>query len=337
MVLFLQYYNIDFATMHVLKDKCELCKKQIYLHNIALVCANDNKIYHAKCLKIDREIALEIQDTPDWFCPCCLKDIIPFFDIDLNDIQIENCSSCDKLISSMRAKKSKCLLCERTFHSGCLPSTNLCQKCSSSCDLLTGNIDLNQLFNSNLFNPFAVIEDECSDRNLFYDSEDFDSSDLINDTTSIARKILSDCQFYNPAQLPNSKAGTSFYFNNIDGFKTNFLEFQNQILNQSTEFDFYCFNETNVNAEANMNFELDNYNSQFFSCIPGKSKGSGLALYYKNNLDFKVDKNFAMRYEHFECMGGKLKTDVGCTNIIVFYRFNYEKDYNSFFLQLSAL
>ena len=134
-----------------------------------------------------------------------------------------------------------------------------------------------------------MIEDEYSDRNLFYDNEDFDSSDLNNDTsTSIARKILFDCQFYDPAQLPNSKAGTSFYFNNIDGFTTNFPEFQNQILDQS-EFDFYCFIKTNVNAEANMNFELDNYNSQFFSCIPGKSKGSRLAIYYKNNFNFKAD------------------------------------------------
>ena len=323
--------------MHVLKDKCELCKKQIYLHNVALVCANDNKIYHAKCLKIDRKIALEIQDSPDWFCPCCLRDIIPFFDTDLNEMQIENCTSCNKLISSTRAKKSKCMLCERTFHFGCLPSTNFCQKCSSSIDLLTGTIDLNQLFNSNLFNPFAVLEDEYSDRNLFYDNEDSDSSDLISDTTSIAKQILSDCQFYNPVQLPNSNSGTSFYFNNIDGFKTNFIEFQNQVLNQSTKFDFYCFNETNVNDETSMNFELDNYNSQFFSCITGKSKGSGLALYYKNNLNFKADKSLTMRYEHFECMGGKLKTDVGYTNVIVLYRFNYNKDLDSFFFQLSAL
>ena len=322
--------------MRVLKDKCELCKKQILLHNIALVCANDNKIYHAKCLKIDRNIALDIQDSPDWFCPCCLRDIIPFFDTDQNDTKIDSCYSCNKLISSTRAKKSKCMLCELTFHSNCLPSTNLCRKCSNSNDLLTSNIDLNQLFKQNFFNPFAELDDEQSDRNLFYDNGDFDSGDLINDTTSIAKKILSNCQYFDPARLPDGSSGTSFYFNNIDGFKTNFVEFQNQILNQSTKFDFYCFNETNVNAETSANFELDNYNSHFFSCITGKSKGSGLALYYSNKLNFKADKSFSIRYDHFECMGGKLKTDVGTTNVIVLYRFNYDKDLDSFFLQLST-
>ena len=40
-----------------------------------------------------------------------------------------------------------------------------------------------------------------------------------------------------------------------------------------------------MNAETSTNFELDNYNSRFF--ITGKSKGSGLALYYSNKLNFK--------------------------------------------------
>ena len=171
--------------MHVLKDKCELCNKQIYLHNIALICANDNKIYHAKCLKIDRSTALEIQGSPDWFCPGCLKDIIPFFDIDLHEEIPVNCTSCKKLISSKRAKVSKCILCEQIFHFDCLLSHNLCRTCSKNVDFLSGKTDLNTLFKTDPFNPFAELEDEYSDRNLFYDN-DCDSYNSIHDTTSIA-------------------------------------------------------------------------------------------------------------------------------------------------------
>ena len=175
-----------------------------------------------------------------------LRDIIPFFDTDQNVTNIDSCYSCNKLISSTRAKKSKCMLCELTFHSNCLPYTNLCRKCSNSNDLLTGTVDLNQIFKQNFFNPFAELDDEQPDWNLFYDNGDFDSSDLINDTTSIAKQILSNCHYFDPARLPDGSSGTSFYVNNIDGFKTNFIEFQNQILNQSTKFDFYCFNETKM-------------------------------------------------------------------------------------------
>ena len=62
------------------REKCELCNKSIYSHDVILVCSNDSKTYHAKCLKIDRDIAFEIQQTPDWFCPNCLKNAIPLFD-----------------------------------------------------------------------------------------------------------------------------------------------------------------------------------------------------------------------------------------------------------------
>ena len=322
--------------MHVLKDKCELCNKQIYLHNIALICANDNKIYHAKCLKIDRSTALEIQGSPDWFCPGCLKDIIPFFDIDLHEEIPVNCTSCKKLISSKRAKVSKCILCEQIFHFDCLLSHNLCRTCSKNVDFLSGKTDLNTLFKTDPFNPFAELEDEYSDRNLFYDN-DCDSYNSIHDTTSIAKKNLSACQFYDPEKIPKQIVGTSFYFNNIDGFKTNFAEFQTQTLNHSKKFDFYCFNETNVNSEDGANFELENYNSEFYSSTAGKSKGSGLAIYYNKNLNFKTDKSFSMRYKHFECIGGKLKTDIGFTNLIVLYRFNFDKELDAFFLQLSSL
>ena len=45
------------------REKCELCHKFIYSHDVILVCSNDSKTYHAKCLKIDRDIAFEIQQT----------------------------------------------------------------------------------------------------------------------------------------------------------------------------------------------------------------------------------------------------------------------------------
>ena len=80
-------------------ELCELCHKKINTHDKLLVCAFDSKPYHAKCLKIDNDTALELQNLPDWYCPICLENIIPMFNDD-HDIPIVNkCHHCTKLIS----------------------------------------------------------------------------------------------------------------------------------------------------------------------------------------------------------------------------------------------
>ena len=61
------------------KEICGACKKYIYIHDKILVCTNENQAYHAKCLKIENDVADEIQQLTDWYCPRCLKSIIPFF------------------------------------------------------------------------------------------------------------------------------------------------------------------------------------------------------------------------------------------------------------------
>ena len=131
--------------------------------------------------------------------------------------------------------------------------------------------------------------------------------------------------------------GTSFYFNDIDGFKSNFTEFQNQILNHNIDFDFFCFCETNVNLNTRQKFEMLDYTPEFFECIEGKSKGSGIAIFYKSSLNFKVDKTLKIRYKHFECFGGKLKTELGILTVIVLYRFNYDKESDILITQLSSV
>ena len=65
--------------------------------------------------------------------------------------------------------------------------------------------------------------------------------------------------------------------------------------------------------------------------IEDKNKGSGLAIYYRNNLKFTVDKSITMRTQHFETLGGKLKYDIGYVNIIVVYRYNIKTNIDLFF------
>ena len=316
-------------------EKCELCHKAIYLHQTALICNNDSKIYHAKCLKIDQDVALELQNVTDWFCPCCLGEIFPFFNCELSEKFPEMCQSCKKNISPTRHKIDTCFVCLKSFHSNCLSDMKICPPCNTKIDSYD-DVDLNHVFHNTMFNPYSLLfDDENYDRNMLFDTDEEDGTNV---TADIARKTLENCKFYDPNKLFQPNTGsTSFYFNNIDGFKTNFNEFQNQILNHDIAFDFFCFCETNVGSDTRQKFEMSDYTSEFFESIDGKSKGSGLAIFYKNNLNFKVDKTLRTRYQHFECFGGKLKTDIGTLTVIVLYRFNYDKEFDTFITQLSSL
>ena len=87
------------------------------------------------------------------------------------------------------------------------------------------------------------------------------------------------CNHYNSDSLPLPKLNsTTLYFNNIDGFKTNFSEFLSNRVLHNHNFPFYCFNETNIHENCTENFEIEGYTSEFLHAIEGKSKGSGLAI-----------------------------------------------------------
>ena len=90
-----------------------------------------------------------------------------------------------------------------------------------------------------------------------------------------------------------------FEFNNIDGFASNFDELRNHMLNMTRKFDFYCFNETNLKAGVAHDYEMPGYNFEPLYSIDGKSKGSGLAIYYRE--DYKFIRNLFAVLIKLEC------------------------------------
>ena len=236
----------------LVRERCGLCCKYIYTHNIIIVCSLENKPFHAKCLKIDNDTALELQKLPDWVCPHCLKDIIPFFNYDYAEIK-EICQVCDKCVSNAKSKVANCSICNSLCHYNCL-SNLLCKECALVID---PNMEVELTFDKeHYFDPYAI-DDNDDDKDYYFN----DDVENYVDTIQIVRKILKDCQYYNVSSLPLSDLkNTTFYFNNIDGFKANFNEFIGNKLNHNTSFDFYCFNETNVKENEPHDFEIVNYN-----------------------------------------------------------------------------
>ncbi len=105
------------------REKCGLCNKNIYTHDVILVCNLDYTPYHAKCLKIDSDTALELQSCEDWFCPKCIEDILPIHYADIIHDRDMICYCCNNIVSKSRHQISQCVFCDKLFHITCLHPT----------------------------------------------------------------------------------------------------------------------------------------------------------------------------------------------------------------------
>lgn len=303
------------------REECQLCQKGIYTHQVILICSLENKPYHAKCLKIDIDTAATIKSDSTWYCPKCLENIFPHFcdTIDTGTIKrvVNNCKICNKSILPDRDKSINCDHCKFNSHEYCYKYTS-----NSSC---CNDRNLHEL----TFNPYDVIEpdDNCSFSNDLIDSS--------YDTIGQAKNILQKCRYVNPNDLKHDFEfnGTSFFFNNIDGFASNFDELRNHMLNMTRKFDFYCFNETNLKAGVAHDYEMPGYNFEPLYSIDGKSKGSGLAIYYREDYKFIRNKSMTTRNDSLESIGGKLNCNNGLTlNVLIIYRF-VQKSYDTKFVK----
>ena len=133
--------------------------------------------------------------------------------------------------------------------------------------------DLNEIFN--LFDIFN------GDENI----NEFDDS--MCDTLSLASNVLSNCSYKNVNEIVNAdKSYATLYFQNIDGYKSNFEETMYNINSLRSSPSFTAFCETNF-KESDINYyEISGYNSEHLYGINNKSKGSGISLYFKKSLLF---------------------------------------------------
>ena len=169
----------------LIREKCGVCKKSIYLHDTILVCTADGQSYHSKCLKIDRDTAYEIQRLTDWFCPLCLDSIFPFFNSNHDDAELQKCNSCSKFLSNHRNKVSQCIKCGKICQFRCLEQ-NLCKLCLKILNVLPKSQPC-----SKHIDPFIIEEDDECD---YFFNDDIDNS---NHTTEIAKNILMNCKYHN--------------------------------------------------------------------------------------------------------------------------------------------
>ena len=150
------------------------------------------------------------------------------------------------------------------------------------------------------YNPFYPLLQDNDCENFFND----EPPEYIENLQEMS-DILEACKSYtvnefcnlrqqlNQQHCADKKPVFSTYFENIDGNQANFDTFSAKMSTFDHKFSVIGIAETNVNEINKDSYKIsDEYSSEYQSKIEGKSKGSGLALYVRNNYNFTVTQEF---------------------------------------------
>ena len=178
------------------------------------------------------------------------------------------------------------------------------------------------------YNPFySLLQDDNSDK--FFDDEPPEYIENIQEMS----KILENCKCYTTKDFCDLKEsikkqhctvnGTSMfstYFENIDGNQSNFDKFSAKMSIFNHDFSVIGLAETNVDKINKDLYNLSNYTSEFSSKIEEKSKGSGIALYVKNDFNFSVVEEFSFCNTNIESLFIKLTNAAAPITVCIIYR-----------------
>ena len=203
------------------------------------------------------------------------------------------CIGCQKFLL-LHNKIMSCKSCGNIVHSECakynfefdhLNNSWLCLDCSSNKPMR--------------YNPFS---------NITHDKYDPTNLHEIEDITEISR-LLDNCQSLNFQTFkkyltdnPNIKTKPSIIFNNIDGNSTNFDQFTANISQYNHEFSFIAIAETNTEPCHKNLYTIPGYTAEYNKKSINKKKGSGVALYVKDNLSFNKVESLSRCTDDIECL-----------------------------------
>ncbi|NQZ52548.1 MAG: hypothetical protein HRT95_20990, partial [Moritella sp.] len=198
----------------------------------------------------------------------------------------EKCGGCNKNILAHNPI-SICNKCSKLTHAKCS------QKYLSFDNLTDSWICNDCLVNkTSRYNPFQS--------HLVQNNENFGAPDSSNEFRELS-EILESCKLLNPTQFnevypkkPMSGASNfSILFNNIDGNASNFDSLCAEVASIDNKFPIIALAETNIDESHGPLYKMKGYNSVYQSRIGDKKKGSGLALYISETLEYCIEQQFS--------------------------------------------
>ena len=226
----------------------------------------------------------------------------------------EHCQSCQKNIS-IGQSISECYNCKAIIHTKCYNKSEFeIIENSIFCKICSQNVILR-------YNPFKTkFGNKDSEDDRFYNHELTDVVDTINTMSNILEK----CKCYelitelnNINEFHPTCSNFSSLFLNIDGNSSNFDSFLVHIQQLNHKPSIIALAETNTNPELKNIYPIEGYNSFYQDTLPGKFKGTGVALYVNDTLNAVHNKQLSHCSPNLESLflnithGNEHKTTVG--------------------------
>ena len=205
----------------------------------------------------------------------------------------KRCKGCDKFLL-LHNKIMACESCSNIIHSECAKNyfeynhlTNMwqCWECSDT--------------EHKRYNPFLATNFDKYDPIQIHESEDI----------AELSKILNSCQTFNHnifkkmmSLNSNLKNIPSAIFNNIDGNQSNFDNFVCDLSQYRHLFSFIGISETNIDPYHKNLYTIPGYTSEYNIKNSAKSKGSGVAIYVKDNYTFTRMDSLCQTSINLECL-----------------------------------
>ena len=236
--------------------------------------------------------AAVIDPYPDCFYNKCHKKLNP-------STKSIACNSCESRCHWYCAKNSL------TMYRG----QSYCRECLKQKDLIR-------------YNPYFEVNS--------YDIDDNEKTHLHNRISSSATEFLSplsdimenctinDIDTFNKECFPNDSL--KFQFLNIDGNASNFDTFTATLSAISHEFSIIGITETNIASSQKDSYKLAGFNSIYEDSVAGKKKGSGVALYIRDSMNFSKLSEYSHSSKDIESLFITLRKEDYTSTVGIVYR-----------------
>ena len=202
-------------------------------------------------------------------CHCCSKNV-------LKHHAIVVCDHCQKIAHGKCASKS--------YNFNHLDESWSCWECTSTA--------------LKRYNPFSSL------RYNKYDNNSMEAFSELNHVDQLLQNCVPHSISYinSLLSLDTHKNNLSVFYNNIDGVASNFDNLSAELSPMKSKFSIITLAETNLDVENKDLFRLNGYQSIYQSKIAGKRKGSGLAIYIKEEFICKPSEKFNQCSKNMESL-----------------------------------
>ena len=226
----------------------------------------------------------------------------------LNNLSNER-TKCHKNFDS-NYKHTSCNICGSNYHQHCSKmqlhrGNSYCRPCLKLNDVIR-------------YNPFYDIIETYSEEldKVYFPNQNFtDNIDNMYPLSNVLESCLTDT--IDSISIKTAKQSLSCKFINIDGNASNFDTLLATLMAINHKFTIIGIAETNVDSSQKDLHTIPGYASIFQDKIPGKKKGSGIAMYMLNSLNFSKCSEYSYITADIESLFLAVNNDSNSSTTIV--------------------